>query len=136
MTFNDLCIKLFGRPWSDGRKSANPTIGSGGALVFILGALMMVPGVGSAVTVRHLPIWPERLNKYGRHHYTHGGVWLFTALFVPLFWMWVRVIVTTARLSPQANRQEEQTKAPGAQTPGAFGTDGRAGAARPVPRRP
>jgi hypothetical protein len=30
--------------WSDGGKSANPTIGSGVALVFILGALMMVPG--------------------------------------------------------------------------------------------
>jgi hypothetical protein len=159
MTFNDLCIKLFDRPWSDGGKSANPTIGSGVALVFILGALMMVPGavpvsiiamdligeqaqgriiarrdawfsqrsatvsvyrfrtadgrsirgegafegdplpgVGSAVTVRYLPIWPEGLSKYGHHHYTHWGFWLLTAFFVPLFWMWIRVILTTGRL--------------------------------------
>lgn len=159
MTFNDLCQKLFGRPWPDSAAGANPTIGGGLGLFFIIGVLLPFPGyvpvtiiamevigetaegritdhrrawfnqrsvplsvfrfrtaegrlvegegflegtplpaVGTPVEVRYLPIWPEELSKYGHHHYAHWGFWLLMVLFLAVFWVWIRVIITTARL--------------------------------------
>lgn len=165
MTFNELCRKLFGRPWSDSGRGANPTVGSGLALALIFGVLMLVPGgvpvsiiamdvvgepadgriighrdawfsqraktvsvyafrtvdgrriladgametrplpaVGSAVTVRYLPLWPEVFSKYGHHHYGHWSFWLFVVVFLPLAWMWLAVVRTTGRLILERSR--------------------------------